>query len=320
MTHLSLCSGIGGLDLAIGTPTTFAEIDPAPAEVLAEWFPEVPNLGDWTQLDTFNDWPHLITGGLPCQPVSAAGKGRGDTDERYLFDDFIRILRSSDVRPTLVLENVRGILYPRNGVAFWRLISALADLGYVGRWEIVRASDVGAPHRRERWFCVARHADSMAGETSFAVGGGFLERQFGQRQGTGAGSRMLASHPDGDAITIEHGDTTQAITERDGRGNAERRSLEALRESKYGTAVRRWEALTRPCPAPLDDGDRLSVAFVEWMMGYPDGWTAPLSRAKALKALGNAVVPQQARLAVQILNEPLPASPQTLLDNESETA
>ena len=315
MTHLSLCSGIGGLDLAIGTPTTFAEIDPAPAEVLAEWFPEVPNLGDWTQLDTFNDWPHLITGGLPCQPVSAAGKGRGDTDERYLFDDFTRILRSSDVRPTLVLENVRGILYPRNGVAFWRLISALADLGYMGRWEVVRASDVGAPHRRERWFCVARHADSMAGETSFEVGGGFLERQFGQRQGTGAGSRMLASHPDGKGLQ------RRRIEERSSAGEwAAGKSRVALLSSRYGPAVERWEALTRPCPAPLDDGHRLSVAFVEWMMGYPDGWTAPLSRAKALKALGNAVVPQQARLAVQILNEPLPASPQTLLDNESETA
>ena len=265
MTHLSLCSGIGGLDLAIGTPTTFAENDPAPSEVLAHHFPNVPNIGDWTRLDNFNGYD-LISGGLPCQPLSGAGKGKGDADERYLFDDFIRILRSSDVRPTIVFENVRGILYPRNAKAFWRLISALADLGYVGQWEVVRASDIGAPHRRERWFCVARSSDA---------------RHANGERAHRAGSRSAGRGEPEDA-----GGSAAAAT---------------LRQSKYGPAVRRWELLTRPCPPPLDDRGRLDVEFVTWMMGYPEGYVSMLPRTKALKALGNAVVPQQARLALDIL-------------------
>ena len=281
--HISLCSGIGGLELGLGTtPDVFAEINPAPASVLAEHFPDVPNIGDWTELDNFNDYT-LITGGLPCQPLSGAGKGLTDGDPRYLFDDFVRILRSSDVRPTIVLENVRGILYPRNARPFWRLISALADLGYLGEWEVVRASDVGAPHKRERWFCVARHADNRGGEPENTV-------------------TRPAPAAFGHAIPFVHSSSKQAKPEGFGWGDTERRSLSTLRSSKYGPAVRRWEQLTRPCPPPLDDRGRLGVPFVEWVMGFPEGWVSILGRTAALKALGNAVLPQQARLAIDVLN------------------
>src|SRR5690606_26883739 len=73
---------------------------------------------------------------------------------------------------------------------------------------------------------------------------------------------------------------------------------------KYEPAIRRWEALTRPAPAPTVDG-KLSPAFVEWMMGYPEGWVDGLTRTQALKALGNAVVPQQALAALSVLEPAL---------------
>jgi DNA (cytosine-5)-methyltransferase 1 len=57
----------------------------------------------------------------------------------------------------------------------------------------------------------------------------------------------------------------------------------------------------RLAPLPLDERGRLSPTFVEWMMGFPEGWTAGLSRTAALKALGNAVVPQQGVLALTTL-------------------
>lgn len=70
----------------------------------------------------------------------------------------------------------------------------------------------------------------------------------------------------------------------------------------YAPAVERWEhVLGRPAPAPTDDRGRLSPAFVEWMMGLPQGWvtdTPGLSRSQMLKALGNGVVPQQAAYAL----------------------
>lgn len=70
----------------------------------------------------------------------------------------------------------------------------------------------------------------------------------------------------------------------------------------YTPAIRRWEhRLGRPAPTPVDDANRLSPRFVEWMMGYPEGWVDGLNRTAALKALGNAVVPQQGEAALRIL-------------------
>lgn len=67
----------------------------------------------------------------------------------------------------------------------------------------------------------------------------------------------------------------------------------------YEPAIRRWEAvLGRPAPRPVNNSGHLSPRFVEWMQGYPEGWVAGMSRTQALKALGNAVVPQQALAAL----------------------
>ena len=76
----------------------------------------------------------------------------------------------------------------------------------------------------------------------------------------------------------------------------------------YEPAIRRWERLTRPAPAPTEPGKngqpRLSPAFVEWMQGLPAGWVTDvpgLTRNEQLKALGNGVVPQQAAAALRLL-------------------
>ena len=80
---------------------------------------------------------------------------------------------------------------------------------------------------------------------------------------------------------------------------------------KFAPAIARWEeTLGRPAPAPTkpdgkDGAHRLSSAFTEWMMGLPEGWITDcgLTRNEELKACGNGVVPQQARLALSILLE-----------------
>ena len=56
-----------------------------------------------------------------------------------------------------------------------------------------------------------------------------------------------------------------------------------------------------PAPHPVDIDGKLDPPFVEWMMGLPPGWTEGMNRTQALKALGNAVVPQQALLALEVL-------------------
>mgnify|MGYP000090037776 CR=1 FL=1 len=70
----------------------------------------------------------------------------------------------------------------------------------------------------------------------------------------------------------------------------------------YEPAIRRWEALTRPAPSPVDERGRLNPELPEWMMGFDAGWiTDHLTRTAALKAAGNAVCPQQATAAFGLL-------------------
>ena len=78
---------------------------------------------------------------------------------------------------------------------------------------------------------------------------------------------------------------------------------------KYEPAIRRWEQLTRPAPAPTEPNKngnpRLSAAFSEWLMGWPAGWvTDPaigISRNDQLRIVGNGVCPQQAVAALRLL-------------------
>ncbi|WP_199563617.1 MULTISPECIES: hypothetical protein [unclassified Streptomyces] len=80
----------------------------------------------------------------------------------------------------------------------------------------------------------------------------------------------------------------------------------------YDAAITRWEMLTRPAPVPTDPAGRLRPEFVEWMQGLPAGWvtaTPGLGRPAQLTALGNGVVPQQAREALRLLVPPFPRCP-----------
>lgn len=160
---LSLCSGIGGLDLGIGLAlpgartVCFVEREYPVCEVLAARMDEgaLDYAPIHTDLRSFNggEWRNrvdIVAAGYPCQPFSVAGKRRGEEDERHLWPEVMRII--GEVGPSLVfLENVAGHLR----LGFDRVLGDLADLGLDAEWSLVRASDVGAAHRRERLFILA---------------------------------------------------------------------------------------------------------------------------------------------------------------------
>lgn len=157
----SLCTGYGGLEMGLRMVFPLARLawvadnDKAASVLLAARYPGVPNLGDikavdWSKVEKVD----VITAGIPCQPYSLAGKRQGKDDERDLVDAFNEAVR--ELRPKLViLENVPG--FKRGGLS--RVLGALAELGFAARWHSVRASKAGAPHRRERLFCLAHSAD-----------------------------------------------------------------------------------------------------------------------------------------------------------------
>ena len=108
-------------------------------------------------------------------------------------------------------------------------------------------------------------------------------------------------------VSSANGSTSKQVA-----GGAPKRRVEdqvlTTNWGKFEPAIRRWEDLTRPAPAPTkpdgkDGNHRLSSAFTEWMMGLPDGWVTGhgLKRNDELKMCGNGVVPQQAELALRYL-------------------
>ena len=145
---ISLFSGIGGFDLGFeraGIETVLqVEQDKHCLAVLERHWPNVRRLtdvrdvGDWV-LDELGPID-VIHGGPPCQPVSVAGQQRGIDDDRWLWDEVIRIVRE---------------LRPLDGRWFGGILGALAESGYDTEWDCIPAAAVGAPHIRDRVFLVA---------------------------------------------------------------------------------------------------------------------------------------------------------------------
>lgn len=180
MTHLSLFSGIGGLDIAAEWAgfVTVGQCEYAdyPTKVLERHWPDVPRWRDIKTLDKESFYEKtglstvdVVSGGFPCQPFSIAGKRLGSKDERFLWPEMLRVIR--EIKPSWVVgENVPGI---DDG----NLDAICADLEaenytIVGIYEIP-ALLFGAPHQRYR-ICIIANTESKPGiqeDKTMSVGG-----------------------------------------------------------------------------------------------------------------------------------------------------
>lgn len=166
---LSVCAGIGGIDLALrrrARTVCYVEREPFAVAVLTSRMRggELDAAPVWDDLRTFDGRPwrgcvDLIAGGIPCQPNSLAGKRRGGADDRDLWPDFRRVVREVGPRFAFV-ENVPGLLSVDDGRSFGRILGDLAEDGYDAAWCCLPAADVGARHRRDRVFILGWLADS----------------------------------------------------------------------------------------------------------------------------------------------------------------
>lgn len=310
----SLCTGYGGLDLGVlaafggGHIAWCADIDRAVQLVLTARMPGVPNLGDlrlvdWTTVDPVD----VLTIGFPCQEISAAGQRKGITEgtRSGVWLDVVRGIRV--LRPQLVVvENVAALRW-RNG-GLHRVLGDLAEAGYDTVWRSVRASDIGAPHRRERVFLLAwpaaanatsprrrqpRPRRSHPAPCPRSPGESARRRQRDVCRGPANNARTQAQV---DSVTCSSHTRTLPT----------RRTHPRWRN--YSSAIAGWESVTgRSTPHPTTPGRHggpvLAPAFVEHLMGLPPGWVTdlPLPRVDQLRILGNGVVPLQAAYAVAML-------------------
>ena len=169
---LSLCAGVGGLDLGIrvaqpdARTVCYVEIEAFACEILATRMEDktMDEAPVWTDLRSFNGKPwrgcvDIVTVGYPCQPFSVAGKQKGKDDPRHLWPDVFRVVR--EVRPKICFfENVPGHLR----LGFEQVHDDLSGLGYSVKAGLFSAQEVGSSHKRERLFILAyRESDYRSG-------------------------------------------------------------------------------------------------------------------------------------------------------------
>jgi DNA (cytosine-5)-methyltransferase 1 len=317
----SLCTGYGGLDMAVeayfAAQTVWtSDIDKYASIVIKERINK-PNLGDLKQIDWTQVEPiDILTAGYPCQPFSHAGQRKGTQDERHIFPYIMQAI--SVLRPRIVvLENVRGHLT----LGFKEVLKELAEAGYDAKWRIVRASDAGAPHRRERLFIIAQPTDTDGIRGQFRIN----DAQWHQGQSqfepckcgeviTDANScsceesrranRSIYGTPSevvhrsdwdvdrsrGSLITDTTSDgfqdRSQSVrhesgSEIDSNTNNEHQSHNRQVQEFRGRFASRCEMRLRRAPHPLDINDKLNAKFVEYMMGLPEGWVTDLPLSRS---------------------------------------
>lgn len=284
MKVLSLCSGYGGLDLALSRALPSAHLEMvavcdnyAPSRtVLARHWPQVRQFKDVHDSALDDAGADVVTFGFPCQDLSRAGHGAGLRGSRSgLFFRCAEIGHLSGAR-ALVIENVPQALRYRETID-----GELSRYGFTVRWARAEAWEVGARHRRARVFLVATRGDG-------------LDLLAGAVRPETVQARPADLLPTPTVVDMGWGHSPEAWEEwreaqkrKHGNGNGHGQSL--------------FQALG--CPEP-----RRATEEMERMMLLPEGLVTGtgLKVSAERRLLGNGVVPAQGALGIwRAIHEPL---------------
>ena len=163
-TVLDLFSGIGGFSLGLESTgyfetIAFVEKDQFCQKVLAKNFKDIPIEGDIRNVKGQRYEADVVTGGFPCQPFSQAGRKKGTHDDRYLWDETIRVIRECKPR-WFIGENVEGIINIQNGMVLRQVQDDLEEQGFEVKCLVIPASGIGAWHQRKRVWIIAHNVSN----------------------------------------------------------------------------------------------------------------------------------------------------------------
>ncbi|WP_421365837.1 DNA cytosine methyltransferase [Agrobacterium tumefaciens] len=311
LTVVELCAGAGGMSLGLERGgfehVGLFEIDPDAAATLRT------NRPDWTVIQddirTIDFTPYrtleidLVAGGLPCQPYSIEGHGRGKDDPRDLFPDAIRIV--SEIKPKAFLfENVEGFLHGKHSDHVAAILKGFRKAGYQTEIHRIQAGDFGVPQVRRRILLIGLRQDIA---DAFRMPPKFPDRRM--NVGDALVDLMAAEGWDGahdwarqrreQPVLDRNGDVVaygaQASTVVTGSGKRRHNEQDALRAKGYDTTVSPERAPTAEEASKPDFVPSLTLRMKARLQDFDDGWQFVGGKQATAKQIGNAVPPKLAQ-------------------------
>lgn len=301
LTHISLFTGIGGIDIAAEAAgfRTIAQCEQAKFQnhVLEKYWKDIPRFQDIREITreglyakTKQRSATLVTGGFPCQPFSTAGRRKGFEDERYLWPEMLRVIQ--ELSPDWVLgENVAGFL----NIGLHKTVSDLEEAGYSVRTFVLPAVSVGAWHERKRVFAVGHKNHVSDTSCKHREDGAFpctawKEEGWYSKETKFHGKDVVAGS--GNGCPVQSGGNG---ADGDENRSTKNRGAEAAIYRAYQSGYENLQVKSRM--------GRVADGLSAWMDGHRLWKEEPERTGKVAKkgqdwgnrmlSLGNAVVPQQ---------------------------
>jgi len=286
---LDLFSGIGGFSLgaeANGIPTVaFVEKDPFCQKVLRKHWSNTPIISDIRTVkgeDYETDGVTIVSGGFPCQPFSQAGKRKGTDDDRYLWDETLRVVTETKPR-WFIGENVDGLVNIQDGMVLRQVQDDLEKEGFQVQCLVVPASGIGAWHQRKRVWIIGHNVSNTIGELSDGCSGTTRDSES-ELKGMVSDeaknwNKVWGKTKRCDQQTGSRGDVSNSNGEGlQGHGVQANMEVEERQVSSIGSPQEQytwWQTESK-------------------LRGVPHGISYELDkdRANRIKALGNSIVPQ----------------------------
>jgi DNA (cytosine-5)-methyltransferase 1 len=279
---LDLFSGIGGFSLGLESTgffetIAFVEKDEFCQKVLKKNFNNIPIEGDIRNVKGDKYKADVVTGGFPCQPFSVAGKRKGTDDDRYLWDETIRVVR--ECKPIWFIgENVEGLINIQEGMVLRQVQNDLEKEGFEVQCIIIPASGIGAWHQRKRIWIIGYNVSNANTRFGIRENEEIQTRGNTSTNGSKDVSNTFGKLSDGCSSTTRNSKTKFKGMECNQSWNWNEVRSKTERCSEQDKQQTWWQTQSDLC-------------------GVPNGVSYGLdkNRANRIKALGNSIVPQIAR-------------------------
>ena len=333
---LDLFSGIGGFSLGLESTgffetIGFVEKDKFCQKVLKKHWNNINIEEDIRNVKGEKYQADVVTGGFPCQPFSVAGKRKSTADDRYLWDEMLRVIR--ETKPRWVIgENVEGIVNINEGMVLRQVLNDLENEGFQSQCIIIPASGIGAWHQRKRIWIVAnsnsnRHVSEIRGVNGEEKG---IPVQDRQKYSTARKSIGTSDVWETNSEHVSNTESKGSFSTSESKSSSDERTRLDINEKKNWSEI--WSYASR-CSKQVGsgnvsntssersqgcgiqhnlEGEQRSEEFAAktsserqqtwWetqseFCGVPNGVSYELDkdRSNRIKSLGNSIVPQIAR-------------------------